>query len=91
MDKGGSREEMSRLEERLSELQRVAGELESVPDEQLSGELERALSLLGEINAELEEGISGVEDGQRETQRRLEGWDASEFDRQIEATEEPGE
>ena len=91
MDKGGSREEMSRLEERLSELQRVAGELESVPDEQLSGELERALSLLGEINAELEEGISGVEGGQREAQRRLEGWDVSGLDRRIEAAEESEE
>lgn len=78
------REEISHLESRLAELEKMAGELEKLPDEKLPGELERALSLLGEINNDLEKGLTAAERESAEAQRNLEGRDLSSLDAEME-------
>jgi len=75
---------VSRLERRLGELEKMAGGLEELPDDELSGELERALALLGEINDDLERGIDAAEKESGKAWQSLEGWDFSSLDAEME-------
>ncbi len=75
------------LEEKVGELERIADALGDVPDEELSGVLDEAVRLLGEINARLEAGIGAAEEESREVGALLEGLDFGLFDEALESLE----
>lgn len=79
--------DLALLEEKVGELERLADTLGDVPDEKLSGVLDEAVRLLGEINARLEAGIGAAEDGSREVGALLEGMDFGLFDEALESLE----
>lgn len=75
------------LEEKVGELERLAGALGDVPDEELAGALDEAVRLLEEINARLEAGIGAAEEGSRKVGALLEGLDFGPFDEALESLE----
>lgn len=81
--------ELGRLEERLAELERIAEELEGVPDSEVVGVLDRAVALLAEVNARIEAGLSSAEGGAREIGDLLERVDFGSFDAALEDLERP--
>jgi len=78
-----------RLEERLSELEKLAEELESVPDSGVVDILDRAVALLAEVNAGVEANLSEVEGEARELGDLLEEIDFGPFDAALENLERP--
>jgi hypothetical protein len=68
------------LEEKVGELERLADELASVPDEELVGKLNRAVELLKEINAGLEANLEAAGGESREIGAIIEGLDLGPFD-----------
>ena len=63
---GGKEIDVRRLEERLSELEKLAEELEGVPDSEVVGILDRAVALLAEVNTGVEAGLASAEGEARE-------------------------
>ena len=57
----GGEIDVRRLEERLSELEKLAEELESVPDSGVADILDRAVALLAEVNSRVEAGLASTE------------------------------
>jgi hypothetical protein len=51
------------LEERVEELEGLADALANAPDEELVNVLNRAVSLIGEVNAGIEAGIRSADEG----------------------------
>ena len=87
---GGDRVKVERLEERLAELEGLAEALEfGVPDEEVVSVLERAVALLAEVNAGLEEGLRASEGEARELGDFLERVDFGPFDEALERAERP--
>ncbi len=84
---GGGRVKGERLEERLAELERLAEALDGVPDEEVVGVLERAVALLAEVNAGLEEGLRASEGEARELGDLIERVDFGPFDEALEEIE----
>ena len=82
-------EDIGRLEERLSELERLAEELEGVPDSEVVGVLDRAVALLAEVNARIEAGLASAEGEARELGDLLEKVDFGPFDAALEDLERP--
>ena len=80
---------VERLEERLAELEGLAEALDGVPDEEVVGVLERAVALLAEVNAGLEEGLRASEGEARELGDLLERVDFGPFDEALEGAERP--
>ncbi len=87
--KGDGRAAVERLEERLAELERLAEALDGVPDEEVVGVLERAVALLAEVNAGLEQGLRASEGEARELGDLLERVDFGPFDEALERVERP--
>jgi hypothetical protein len=85
----GREAEIGRLEERLAELERLAEELEGAPDAEVVGVLDRAVALLAEINARIEDGLSEAEGETRELGDLLEKVDFGPFDAALEELERP--
>lgn len=77
------------LEERLAELERLAEELEGVPDAEVVGVLDRAVALLAEVNARIEAGLSSAEGEARELGDLLERVDFGPFDAALKDLERP--
>jgi hypothetical protein len=77
------------LEERLSELEKLAEELEGVPDSGVVDILDRAVALLAEVNARVEANLSEVEGEARELGDLLEEIDFGPFDAALENLERP--
>ena len=78
---GGTRASgTSDIEARLEELEEIATALADVPDEELSGKLERAVTLLREINAGIEARARSAGEDAGEAGRLLEGIDLAPFD-----------
>lgn len=71
---------VDRLEELVSELERLSEELGRVPDEELPGRLERAVELVDEINAGIEGRISEVSSESGEVEGLLDRVDFGAFD-----------
>lgn len=68
------------LEERVAELERLSEELGRVPDEELSGLLERAVGLVDEVNAGIESRISAASAESGEVEGLLDRVDFGPFD-----------
>jgi hypothetical protein len=80
---------MGPLEGRLAELERLAEELEGVPDSEVVGVLDRAVALLAEVNARIEAGLSEAEGEARELGDLLAKVDFGPFDAALEDLERP--
>lgn len=74
------RTEIERLKGRVEELERLADGLNEVPDGDLSGELDRAVELLEEINAGIETGLDTAESETAEAGRSLDEVGFGPFD-----------
>ena len=86
----GLRAAVERLEGRLAELERIAEALDGVPNgEEIVGVLEKAVALLAEVNAGLEEGLRASEGEARELGDLLERVDFGPFDAALERVERP--
>ena len=81
--------DLGRLEERLAELERLAEEMEGVPDAEVVGVLDRAVALLAEVNASIEAGISSAEGDVRDLGDLLERVDFGPFDAALDEVERP--
>lgn len=68
------------LEARLEELEEIAGSLGDIPDEELAGTLERAVTLLREINAGIEARMHNAGEDAEKAGELLEGIDLRPFD-----------
>jgi len=86
---GEQRANIGHLEERLAELERLVEELEGVSDSEAVGVLDRAVTLLGEINARLEAGILEAEGEARELGDLLDEVSFGPFDAALEDLERP--
>jgi hypothetical protein len=86
---GGKEIDVRRLEERLSELEKLAEELEGVPDSEVVGILDRAVALLAEVNTGVEAGLASAEGEARELGDILEQVDFGPFDAALENLERP--
>jgi hypothetical protein len=86
---GGKEIDVRRLEERLSELEKLAEELEGVPDSEVVGILDRAVALLAEVNTGVEAGLASAEGEARELGDVLEQVDFGPFDAALENLERP--
>ncbi len=84
---GGRRMDIGQLEERLEELEKLAEELESVPDSGVVDVLDRAVALLAEVNAGIEAGLLEAEGEARELSDLLEKVDFGPFDAALEDLE----
>ena len=83
--------DMNSLEERLAELERLAEELEGVPDAEVVDVLDRAVALLTEVNARIEDGLSSAEGEAQEIGGLLESVDFGSFDAALEDLRGPSE
>ena len=81
--------DVRRLEEQLSELEKLAEELEGVSDLEVVGVLDRAVALLAEVNARVEAGLASAEGEARELGDLLEEIDFGPFDAALENLERP--
>ncbi len=83
------------LEARVEEIEGLADALANAPDEELVEVLNRAVSLLGEVNAGIEAGIRSVGEGSRELGGVLDRANFGDFDAALGELEEqernPGE
>ena len=86
---GGGEIDVRSLEERLSELEKLAEELEGVPDSEVVDVLGRAVALLAEVNARVEAGMASTEGEVRELGDLLEEIDFGQFDASLENLERP--
>jgi hypothetical protein len=84
---GGRGSDIGRLEERLAELEKLAEELESVPDSGVVDVLDRAVALLAEVNAGIEAGLLEAAGEARELSDLLEKVDFGPFDAALEDLE----
>ena len=82
-----NRPEMQGLEEKVGELERLADTLDGVPDEELVGELDRAVELLREINTGIETELDAAGRESREIGEIVEGLDPGPFDEALEEIE----
>ena len=69
------------LEARLEALEEIAGSLGDIPDEELAGTLERAVTLLREINAGIEARMHNAGEDAEKAGELLEGIDLRPFDK----------
>lgn len=79
--------EIKRLEEKVGELERLAGALGDVPDENLVATLNEAVELLGDINARIEANVAAAGDEAGAADALLAGADFGPFDEALEDLE----
>ncbi len=95
MENVGKSLEMEELEGKVHELEKIAGTLGDVPDEELAATLAGAVKLLGEINAGIEARVEAAGEESREADSLLSGVDFGPFDEALEDLERrersPGE
>ena len=85
----GGEVDVRRLEEQLSELEKLTEELEGVPDSEVVDILDRAVALLAEVNARVEAGLASAEGEAWELGDLLEQIDFGPFDAALENLERP--
>ena len=81
---GEQETDIERLEKRLVELEKLAEELESVPDPKVVDVLGRAVALLAEVNADIEAGLLKAEGETRMLGDILQKIDFEPFDAALE-------
>jgi len=81
------RPDIEGLEEKVGELERLADALDSVPDQELVGELDRAVELLREINRGIETELDAADRESREIGEIIEGLDLGPFDEALDELE----
>lgn len=81
------RPDIEGLEEKVGELERLADALDSVPDQELVGELVRAVELLREINSGIETELDAADRESREIGEIIEGLDLGPFDEALDELE----
>jgi hypothetical protein len=86
---GGQEMDIESLEERLAELEKLAEELEGVPDSGVVDVLDRAVALLAEVNTRIEAGLLSAESEARELGELLDRIDFGPFDAALEDIERP--
>jgi ElaB/YqjD/DUF883 family membrane-anchored ribosome-binding protein len=79
--------EMEELGAKVDELERLAGSLGDVPDEDLADALADAVRVLGEINARIEARVEAAGEESREADSLLSGVDFGPFDEALEDLE----
>lgn len=79
--------EMEELGAKVDELERLAGSLGEVPDEELADTLAEAVRVLGEINARIEARVEASGEDAREADALLSGVDFGPFDEALEELE----
>jgi hypothetical protein len=79
--------EMEELKVQVDELERLAGSLGDVPDEDLADALADAVRVLGEINARIEARVEAAGEETREADSLLSGVDFGPFDEALEDLE----
>ncbi len=96
-DRGREQEDLSGLEAKVGELEKLTDSLDAVPDEKLVGTLDEAVELLAEINARIEKRLDATGEESREVGDLLGRVDFEPFDEALEdheaserATGEPG-
>ncbi len=83
----GKSREMEELKVQVDELERLAGSLGDVPDEDLADALADAVRVLGEINARIEARVEAAGEETREADSLLSGVDFGPFDEALEDLE----
>ena len=78
---------MEELKVRVDELERLAGSLGDVPDEDLADALAEAVKVLGEINSRIEARVEAAGEETREADSLLSGVDFGPFDEALEDLE----
>ena len=78
---------MDELKVQVDELERLAGALGDVPDEELADTLADAVRVLGEINARIEARVEAAGEETREADSLLSGVDFGPFDEALEELE----
>ena len=78
---------MDELKVQVDELERLAGTLGDVPDEELADTLADAVRVLGEINARIEARVDAAGEETREADSLLSGVDFGPFDEALEELE----
>ena len=81
--------DLTAIEEKLSRLERLAENLETVADGEITDVLEEATALLGEVNARIEQGIEASEKEARQLGDLIREVDFGPFDRALEEMERP--
>ena len=81
--------DLAAVGEKLARLEKLAENLETVPDGELSGVLEEATVLLGQVNARIESGIEASEKEARELGDLIREVDFGPFDKALEEMEKP--
>ena len=79
-DAAGAPNGSAEMEARLEELEEIAASLGDVPDEEVAGTLERAVTLLREINAGIEARMRAAGENAEKAGELLEGIDLTPFD-----------
>ncbi len=78
---------MEELKVRVDEIERLAGTLGDVPDEELADTLAEAVRVLAEINARIEARVEAAGEESREADSLLSGVDFGPFDEALEDLE----
>ena len=81
--------DLAAVEEKLARLEKLAENLETVPDGEITGVLEEATALLAEVNARIEKGIEASEKEARELGDLIREVDFGPFDKALEDMERP--
>lgn len=81
--------DLAAVEEKLTRLEKLAENLETVPDGEITGVLEEATALLGEVNARIEKGIEDSEKEARELGDLIREVEFGPFDKALEDLETP--
>lgn len=79
--------DLAAVGEKLARLEKLAENLETVPDGEITGVLEEATTLLGEVNARIESGIEASEKEARELGDLIRQVDFGPFDKALEDME----
>ena len=82
-------EDLAAIEQKITRLEKLAEDLETVPDAEITGVLEEATALLDEVNARIERGIEASEKEARELGDLIREVDFGPFDRALEEMERP--
>ena len=77
------------VEEKLARREKLAENLETVPDGEIPDVLEEATALLGEVNERIEKGIEASEKEARELGDLIREVDFGPFDKALEDMEKP--